>query len=388
MKKLKSTLLILNIFLLLSQGNTQQKYYKSTVALEMAKKADMPVIGFFITKNCELCDSLMTILDRNKEIQSFINLNFVPTVIRESNSTTPILDKYAIETFPYVVIFKSNGDQIFGFKGGNNQEYIMNKLQEARDKYLGYLHYRMDLDTVTTIESFVNLSLDYINFNVKDNITGIYNEAMKYNPTLRRIIFSHNAELLDYENIYSLFLDDPDKFTKDDRLRDLMVYAYYNKNKKVLNKKNTNDLITRFGAAGFNNLEETMSYVKIKVANEEFETMVKRGLLSGFDLLPLDLIKDFVLSYPHCPDKEMLSISLKNLVLQGSTKSFYTKLLERVQTKEKEQPDNYMLQDIKSVCLYFLGYKENAMKTVGKANELAFKSNQKYKPSLKAISKN
>jgi hypothetical protein len=388
MNKLNCIFISFIFFLWVNKGYTQIKYYKPEDVFSTAKISEMPILLIFTTENCQKCNTLQNLLNTDRELQSFINLNFIPTVIQESSKNIPLLDRYLIQNFPQVVIARPGGDLIYTFNDVQTKENILANLQEGTDKFIGYIQYKMDLDTLTTLESFVKLSVDYMNFNLKDNIVGVYNEAMKYNPTLKKIIFEYNSSFLDYENLYSLFLDDPVKFTNDDRLRDLMVYAYYNRNKKVLNKKNTNDLILRFSNAGFNDLEETISYIRILVADKEIQTLLSQGSLLESELLPPDLIKDFLLKYPHCHDQDMVAKIIKHQVLQGGTKSFYTKLLAIAESESKKDPDNFMLHDIRSVCLYFLGYKENAMFAVSKANELAFKAKYNYKPSLKAISKN
>ena len=382
-------LIFLGVTLLSSVcGKAQIKFYDVEEAFSISQRSEMPVLIFFTTQKCTNCTAIQNIMDSNKELQSFVQSYYIPTLVKESAATIPILDQYLVDVFPKIVVAKPNRDAVHTFTPVPNPDSLLLNLQNGADKFAAYLQFRIDLDTITSIESLMALALDYNKFNPSDNLAGIYNDAAKYNPTLKRLLFGNAPEILEYINLYSLFLDDPDVFIKNNRLRDIMVYAYYKRDKKVLNKKNTADLMSRFQQAGFTNLEETVAYMKIKEAELEIESLSRQELITPDSPLPEDIIKNFLLKYPHCPDKEMISKSLKHLMLYYVGKSFYQKLLETVQVKMNEYPEDFMLHDIRSVCLYFLGYTENAVKAVAKANELAYKAKYNYKPSLKVISKN
>jgi hypothetical protein len=315
-------------------------------------------------------------------VSQIYNQNFINLKIEESSKNLVYLDKFLVEAFPTISFIKPNQQSFHSVRGLGSTEDLKGNAAYAVELYTGYMDFMMDLDTVTTSSALNLLMIDYVRFNPNDDIIEILNEAASKSPRLKAKLFEAIPEKLNYRNLYSVFIEDNSVFFTNDKLRDALIYSLYKGNRKPLNKKNVKDLSEYFLRLGFTNVEESVSYIKIL---ESFEEQIIATKFDQRFIFSLTDLKNFIMTYPHCHDKKITSESMKMLAYGYKSKTYYKKLYKVVKDKLIETPDDFMLYDIMSVCQYIHGQKEVAIKTLIKANELAYQANISYSPSLKVL---
>jgi hypothetical protein len=265
-----------------------------------------------------------------------------------------------------------------------SREDIIQTAYEAIDLHKGYVEYKMDLDTVTNPRSLLTLTKDFKSFNPDDNVINIINEVTQYRPFLKNLLFNESPELLNYKNLNSIFLEDNAVFIKSDKLRDIYAYTYFKQSKIESYQKRVKDVEDRFTYFGFENVKEMVLYIEMK---EVLAQKDENGVSFGIDDILVKDLKNFLLLYPHCHDKPLVSKIMSSVLLSTKSEGFYSKLFKVVEEKLKKSPNDFMLMDIQAACYYMTGNKENALKMIAKINEIALSQGQTYQPSLKVLQK-
>jgi thiol-disulfide isomerase/thioredoxin len=382
-QKLNSFFVLLFCTFLYISGAAQVQFVSSfDEAIFLSRRTQRPIMVFFTTKYCDQCKDLDQILMKDSLVSQIYNQNFINLKIEESSKNLVYLDKFLVEAFPTISFIKPNQQSFHSVRGLGSAEDLKGNAAYAVELYTGYMDFMMDLDTVTTSSALNLLMIDYVRFNPNDDIIEILNEAASKSPRLKAKLFEAIPEKLNYRNLYSVFIEDNSVFFTNDKLRDALIYSLYRGNRKPLNKKNVKDLSDYFLRLGFTNVEESVSYIKILESFEEQIIATKFDQEFSFSLSNL---KDFIMTYPHCHDKKVTSECVKMLAYRYKSKSYYQSVYKVVKDKLIETPNDFMLYDIMSVCQYINGQKEVAIKTLIKANELAYQSNISYSPSLKVL---
>ncbi len=377
----------ITIFCFLFFGNqlvTAQIYFvqEYSQARAIARSTDKPMLLYFTTKKCDLCRYVDTLFRSDTTLFTLLNQNFINVLINESKASLPYLDKFEVMGFPSIVFIRHDETVFKKYTNFYSSEDIIQTAEKAIDLHKGYIEYKMDLDTVTNPRSLLTLTKDFKSFNPDDNVINIINEVTQYRPFLKNLLFKDSPELLNYKNLNSIFLEDNTAFIKSDNLRDLYAYAYFKQSKIESYQKKVKDLEDRFTYFGFENLKEVVLYIEMKeILAQKDENGVNFGIE---DILVKDL-KNFLLIYPHCPDKTLVSNIMSSVLLSTKSEGFYTKLFKVVEEKLKTSPNNFMLMDIQAACYYMTGYKENSLKMIAKINEIALLQGQTYQPSLKVL---
>lgn len=386
LKQLRNFIVIVSLFLCSNHLITAQVYFvqEYSQARAIARRTDKPMLLYFTTKKCDLCRYVDTLFRSDTTMYTLLNQNFVNVVINESKATLPWLDKFEVLGFPSIVAIRHDETVFKKYTNFYSSEDIIQATLEAIDLHKGYLEYKMDLDTVTNPKALLSLTRDFKAFNPVDNVINIINEVTQYRPFLKSLLFNDTPELLNYKNLNSIFLEDNATFIKDDKLRDLYAYAYFKQSKIESYQKKIKDLEDRFTYFGFKNLKEVILYIEF---NEILTQKDENGVSFEIDDILVKDLRNFLLIYPHCHDKPLVSKIMSSVLLSTKSESFYTKLLKEVEEKLKTSPNDIMLMDIQASCYYMTGNKESGLKMIAKINDIAMTQGQAYQPSLKVLQK-
>ena len=348
----------------------------------LSKVSNSPMMLFFTTRFCEPCKQMNDLLSKDTLIVDFLNQNFICIRIEESSKTIEYLDKYGIESFPSIHFVRPDETSLVSIRGAATASEVVQTAERAILYYRGFQDFMMDLDTVTTYSSLNQLMADYIRFNPSDDIFNVLNQAARSIPRIRRMMFESIPEQMDYRNLYSVYIEDPAVFINSNKLRDALVYSFFKQNRSLLTKKDVKKLNEYFSLLGFGDLSETVAYIKVL---ELFKDQITAQKLNQEYFIPLTPIREFIITYPHAHDKKIVSEAIKLLASNNKSKSYYKKLYKVVKSKLQDTSDDFMLYDIMSVCQYVYGNRDEAVKLIIKANELAYQANQNYEPTLRLI---
>ncbi len=144
MKKLVAFLVVSIAFVGLSSFNAIKVrpegfgFYKGTYdnMIREAKKQKKPIILDFWAAWCAPCQKLDRETFADKELGSYLNQNFIVYKVDiDTFDGMEIVDRFAIDVFPTMIVFDPKTGQIGKFKGFYPPGYLQKELEKIQAKH-------------------------------------------------------------------------------------------------------------------------------------------------------------------------------------------------------------------------------------------------------------
>ena len=125
----------LGIFLAFVALQAAGNLYSFKEGITQSKKSGKPLLVYFYSENCPYCRQMDTYVLSDKEVETFINRNFVYSTVDIDNDEGDLIsEKYRLHVTPSFLLLDKNGKEIHSFSGSRDKESFIKELNIYRIK--------------------------------------------------------------------------------------------------------------------------------------------------------------------------------------------------------------------------------------------------------------
>lgn len=389
MKYIKNILPLIIIFFVTGASFSQEYFHTSlSKAKKIAKEENKRLFVDFSAVWCGPCKMMEEKVFPDPEIESFLTKNFICVKLMHGKNKS-LFSRYKIKSYPTFVILKSNGEEFYRIKGASSKKSFLERLKLIPDESLLvekydslYNHNKKD---VTFLREYFDVLLE--------------NEYYEKAKKISKKILKYEDNWMKKKNMILVLSN----------LDNQKYYKFLLKNKQVFcdsfSVKSIDRILFNKYFAEHIRSDTRNNYVNIKKIKKAFRKLFNEENSTHY----INNYFFYILRYKSDPKikKAYIYSALKYLQYEKNlfnTGEFYSqiqilifRMTDDVEYKEMQKVFNYQFEedlqkiylpyfDLKALVEYQLGYKDKAVLTIQKANELSVKKTGKpFKAKLKSL---